>query len=202
MITIVATMCVIVTFVPLAGMMPMPVSAPASAYVSVPSTGPQTPVPSAPAPKGTDSLLPGGATSIQETHGDWLVRCVQREARKLCSLSQQLMDKENRRVAALELAPASPGGAEGILLLPFGLAVDKQITLEASATVLSALHFRTCLQAGCVVDLKFDTRTLERLNKEETLTVKMTADGGQPFSFNLSLKGFQGALDRTTALLK
>jgi invasion protein IalB len=159
---------------------------------------------SAQVPAPQSDTLPGGASSLQETHGDWSVACAQPSGKKLCTFSQQQMDKDTRqRIIAIELNAASAGRAEGTLLLPFGLAVSRDVILQLGERVLgSPLPFRTCLPAGCIVALAFDERTVADLRVAEALTVRATGDGGQAVAFRLSLKGFSSALDRTTALSK
>jgi invasion protein IalB len=113
------------------------------------------------------------------------------------------MDKDTRqRMLAIELSPSAEK-AEGTLLLPFGLAVDREVILQIGETTLGgALRFRTCLPAGCVVSLSLDARAIGELRKATALAVRATADGGQPATFTISLKGFASAMDRTAALAK
>jgi invasion protein IalB len=152
---------------------------------------------------GSPPLLPGGASALQETHGDWSVACTQPSGKKVCTFSQQHLDKDTRqRMLAIELSPAAQK-TEGTLLLPFGLAVAREITLQIGETTVGLpLRFRTCLPAGCVVSLSFDSKAIGELRKSKALTVRATADGGQPAVFTISLEGFASAMDRTAALAK
>jgi invasion protein IalB len=148
--------------------------------------------------------LPGGATSLQETHGDWKVTCEQQKDRHVCALSQQHTDKESRQLlVAIELAAAGRGGGEGTIILPFGLALEKPVTLEIDeAATGPALSYKTCLPVGCLVSVSFDAATIARLKQAKVLTVKATANGGQVVAFKITLAGFSGAFDRTVALAK
>jgi invasion protein IalB len=152
---------------------------------------------------GAPPLLPGGASALQETHGDWAVACAQPGGKKVCTFSQQQLDKDTRqRMLAIELRPAAEK-TEGTLLLPFGLAVAREVTLQiGETTVGTPLRFRTCLPAGCVVSLSLDSKAIGELRKSKALTVRATADGGQPAVFTISLEGFASAMDRTAALAK
>jgi invasion protein IalB len=158
---------------------------------------------SAAAAQGNEPL-PGDATSLQEMHGDWRVACVQQNGRKVCALSQQLTDKDTGKLLlAIEVNAPANGKAEGTLILPFGLALDQPVTLQIDdAAAGPALSFRTCLPVGCLVSVAFDPTTVALLRKGTTLTVKVTAYGGQGAVFKISLNGFSSALDRTTALAK
>jgi invasion protein IalB len=149
--------------------------------------------------------LPGGATSVNESHGDWTVSCAvvpqNGTPNKVCALSQQQTNNQTRqRVLAVEFRPKE-AGAEGTLVLPFGLALDQGATLQIDdGQALPGLRFRTCLPGGCLVDLRFDAKTLPSLRKGNSLKIKVTADGGGETQLAVSLKGFPGALDRTIAL--
>jgi invasion protein IalB len=151
--------------------------------------------------------LPGGATSVNESHGDWTVSCAvvpQNGAQnKVCALSQQQTNSQTRqRILAVELRPRETG-AEGTLVLPFGLALDQGVALQIDdGQALPSLRFRTCLPGGCLVDLRFDAKILSALRKGNSLKIKVVADGGGETQLALSLKGLPSALDRTIALAK
>jgi invasion protein IalB len=151
--------------------------------------------------------LPGGASSLREAHGDWMVNCaVQSEGArniKVCSLSQEQTDgNSHQRVLAIELKPES-NGVTGMLVLPFGLALDQGAAFQIDdGPAGPAQKFRTCLPAGCLVPVSFDARTLAALRKGAQLKVKTVADGGKETPFTISLKGFPNAFDRTAALAK
>jgi len=149
--------------------------------------------------------LPGGASQLQETHGDWRVTCAQQNGKKLCTLAQQQSDKDSRQLAlAIEMKAASANRADGTMVLPFGLAVDEPIVLRIDETVsFQTLHVKTCLPVGCLVPLAFDTAAIASLRKGTTLHVKATvAESGREAAFRISLNGFGNALDRTIELSK
>lgn len=146
--------------------------------------------------------LPGGASQLQETHGDWRVACGQQNGQKQCAFSQQQTDKESRQlVLGIELKTAGDR-VEGVLILPFGLAVDKPVSLQIDEGPSQTARFNTCLPAGCLVPVVFDPATVASLKKGTTLKVKAVAVNGQDTAFTISLKGFASALDRTAALVK
>jgi len=150
------------------------------------------------------TALPGGANSVQETFESWTVSCVQTGDAKRCALSQQQTDQQSRqRVLAIELNAGAPDKVEGALVLPFGLALDRGVTLQVDdGQAGPPLRFRTCLPVGCVVPLSFDAKLLAALRKGAALKVNAVADGGKDTPFTISLKGFPAALDRTAALAK
>jgi invasion protein IalB len=149
--------------------------------------------------------LPGGASQVQETHGDWRVNCAQQNGQKQCALAQQQSDKDSRQlILGIEMKAVSANRADGTMVLPFGLAVDEPVVMRIDETgAPQTLHFRTCLPVGCLVPLAFDTAAIAGLRKGATLHVKATAaEGGREAAFKISLNGFGSALDRTVELSK
>jgi invasion protein IalB len=81
--------------------------------------------------KAAGETLPGGASSIQETYGAWSVSCRLADGRKACSFSQVRGNQQTgQRSFAIELRPPSEGKTEGVLVLPFGLALAAGVKLS------------------------------------------------------------------------
>ncbi|WP_069093614.1 invasion associated locus B family protein [Methyloligella halotolerans] len=69
--------------------------------------------------------LPGGASSLTETHEDWTVGCSVQAEGKRCVFSQALGNKQTgQRLLSMELRPEGDG-IEGVILAPFGLRLAK-----------------------------------------------------------------------------
>jgi len=147
--------------------------------------------------------LPGGASALSETHGDWTVNCQVTGTNKACSLSHQQFNKQSgQRLLAIELSTRTGQDATGTLALPFGLALAKGVSLEIDDKKLDGtLQFNTCQPVGCLVPVTFDADTTSLLQNGATLKIDATAaDTAQPIAFNISLNGFAGALARTADL--
>lgn len=142
--------------------------------------------------------LPGNATSLRETHGDWTVDCAlvtspDGNKSKRCSFSQQ-------KIAG---AGAESKGVKRTLILPFGLSLQRGETYQLDDGAVGAVQkFRTCLTAGCLIDVDFDARTAASLRTVKVLKVKTKADGGQEMVFSVSLTGYSGAYDGVVALMR
>ncbi|WP_116653796.1 invasion associated locus B family protein [Pelagibacterium sediminicola] len=151
-----------------------------------------------------ETNLPGGATSLNETHGDWLVTCAAQENIVGCTVSQVQVNNQNRqRVLTVELRATERGNsAEGILVLPFGLALDNGVVLSIDqGTAMPALGFSTCLPAGCLVPLILDQAALTAMRAGTMLKAKAVANGNsQEVDFSISLSGFTSALARAVEL--
>ncbi len=150
---------------------------------------------------GAASSLPGGASSLNETYKDWRVTCVAQGAAKRCALSQVQAQQNGQRVLGIELNAPSGNTVSGTLVLPFGLALDAGVSFQIDEKpAMQPMRFRTCLPAGCVINVTFDAPTLVALRAGAALKVKATADGGAAAPFSISLQGFGTALDRVGAL--
>lgn len=147
--------------------------------------------------------LPGGASALNETYQDWRVSCRDQEAEVRCILLQGQTDQRTgQRVLAIELRPEGPQGAAGILLLPFGLALEAGVALRIDEQTSGPdLRFSTCLASGCLVPLVFDAKMIEMLRAGMALKINAAVnETGQPVVFSISLKGFSAALSRTREL--
>ena len=147
--------------------------------------------------------LPGGASAVTETHGDWTVRCQvrQHEGRVGCLVQQEQVDNQSRqRLMAVEVVP-SADGLLGTLILPFGLNLDQGVILSVDdGQALPTLRFRTCLPGGCMVALNFAADMVAALQGGAALKIAAIADGGAPTPFSVSLTGFASALARAREL--
>ncbi|UDF32923.1 UNVERIFIED_ORG: invasion associated locus B family protein (plasmid) [Roseateles sp. XES5] len=147
------------------------------------------------------AVLPGGASSLDETYEDWRVSCVLQGDGKRCALSQIQAQQNGQRMLAIEFAAPRENKVTGTLVLPFGLALDSGVRFQVDEqAALEPVRFRTCLPVGCLVPLVFDGAMAEALRAGAVLNVKAIADGGTEIPFTISLKGFATALDRTSVL--
>ena len=148
--------------------------------------------------------LPGGAQSLNEQHGDWVVRCAIASGKVHCSLSQsQVRQKDHRRVLSIELAVgATRSDVGGALVLPFGLRLSAGVDLLIDDKALLSAPFSTCLQMGCLVPLKLGAKEVSAMSAGGKLSVTaVIEDSGKPIKLTISLKGFTSALNRTADLI-
>jgi invasion protein IalB len=146
-----------------------------------------------------------GPSTLSETYDAWTVQCVNRvqdgNAQRTCQMSQELL-QQNTRQRVLTFAVSREGGAaRATLILPFGLllADGMRVTIEEE-DVLSGT-FRTCLPAGCLVELDLSEDAIAKLESATTASIEMTANSGQPVKTDVSLQGFASAFQRLTALV-
>ncbi|MCJ2011373.1 invasion associated locus B family protein [Methylobacterium sp. J-076] len=160
----------------------------------------QTP---APAPV---SAWPPGATSVSESYGDWTVSCVRPEAQTTCIVVQSQGDsKTGRRKFGFELNVPKDGRAEGVILMPFGMAIDPGVTFKLDEQTLGkGAPYSTCSGEGCLVPISFPTLATDGMRNAKTLTITGQKSGGmgsnEPAAIVVPLTGFPQALDRAAAL--
>ncbi len=148
--------------------------------------------------------LPGGATSLTETHDTWQLNCVDQNGALTCAMSQAQVDSDSgQQFLAIELRPDGAGGLAGAMVLPFGLALSQGITLgmdEQENTV--ALRFSTCLPAGCLVPIGFAAESVEAIGGAGQLNITaIISDSGDPINLTIDMTGFQSATTRMTDIL-
>lgn len=143
-------------------------------------------------------------SSLTETYQDWRVACTRQDNTRQCAMSQQLRRPDGQRILTIEVTPAKDGSVTGRLLLPFGLALEKGVTLGPDdAAPGPAMAFKTCLPAGCIVPVAFAPAAVKAYRSGTVIKLNMSAsDTGRAISFAVSLKGFGAAFDRTSALLR
>lgn len=101
----------------------------------------------------------------------------------------------------MELHRPTADRADGVLILPFGVALAQGVTLQLDgAPPVGPLRFRTCLPVGCVAPIAFDARFIAFLRKGQTLALTMAAEDGKALTIKLPLKGLGAAIDRAVAL--
>ncbi|WP_027993438.1 invasion associated locus B family protein [Sinorhizobium meliloti] len=145
------------------------------------------------------SKLPGGASSLQETYETWSLTC-QSTPERVCAISQQQVQQNGQRVLAIELKREADG-LTGNLVLPFGLQLNAGATLQIDAeTPQQPLRFSTCLPAGCLVTLNFNTEAVAALGGGTVLKVTVQSIDGKEVPLTIQLKGLAAALDRLEAL--
>lgn len=160
----------------------------------------QRPAVTQPRPPG---LLPNGALSVNEAYGDWTVDCRTADSQKRCVLSQaQGNGQTGERVFAIELRTPHDGKTEGTILMPFGVNLDSGVILKLDDKDLGkGLRFSTCVPRGCLLPVSFPTIATDAMRKAAKLAVaSLNLSSGEAITFNISLNGFNSALDRIDQL--
>jgi invasion protein IalB len=168
------------------------------AGIGFPNAGFGQQAPTAPAP-----LLPNGATSINETYGDWIVDCRVVDGRRACLMSQaQGNNQTGQRMFAIELYTPKSGKTDGAVLMPFGLKLDSGAILKLDDKDFGqGIRYSTCLPQGCLMPVSFPSAATDAMKKATVLAVAaLNLSTGEPVTFKISLNGFGAAFARIVAL--
>lgn len=144
--------------------------------------------------------LPGGARSISDIYGSWTLDCASDAGGARCAVTQiQFNPQTQQRVLSAEVtAPEGGSGAEGLVLLPFGLDLSAGAQLELGSRN-EALAFSTCLPAGCLVNFPLSADELAAAGVAN-ISAKVH-DSGEDLTFSVPLDGLTPALARMAQLL-
>lgn len=157
----------------------------------------------APAAASRGSVWPTGATSVSESYGDWTVSCVRPENQTNCIVVQSQGDsKTGRRKFGFELSVPKEGRSEGVILMPFGMAIDPGVSFKLDEQTLGkGAPYSTCTGDGCLVPISFPTLATDGMRTAKTLTVTGQKSGSnEPATITVPLVGFPQAFDRAVAL--
>lgn len=143
-------------------------------------------------------------TTLSETYDAWTVQCVNKvdgeNTQRTCQMSQELMQQNTRQRVLTFAIGKSDQSSKATLVLPFGLLLSEGVRIQIAEEEILRGTFRTCLPAGCVVELDLPDEAIQKLQGAPTASVLMTANSGQPVKTDISLKGFSSAFQRLTEL--
>lgn len=148
-------------------------------------------------------MWPTGASTVSESYGDWTMTCTRPNEKVTCIVAQAQGDSQTgRRKFGIELQTPANGRSEGIVLMPFGLAIEPGVTFKLDEQTLGkGAPYTTCSAEGCIVAISFPTLALDGMRTAKALTVTgQKAGGTEPATVSVPLVGFPQAFDRAVAL--
>jgi invasion protein IalB len=178
-----------------------PAPAEGTAATPAPATAVPAPAPGAPAP--AHAAWPAGATMVSESYGDWTMTCTRPGDKVICIVAQSQGDSQTgRRKFGFELQIPANGRSEGIVLMPFGLAIEAGVSFKLDEQALGkGAPYSMCTSEGCLVPISFPTLALDGMRAAKTLTVTAQKSGSSdPAAIAVPLQGFPQAFDRAVAL--
>ena len=172
-------------------------------------TAAKTDAPKADAPK--EDAQKSGTIAAKATGDEsaWVTRCDdmkegEKVVGKYCeavqSLSVAAKDADPstaKRVieVAIGYPPAFKDKASAVVILPLGIAVNKDIVVEIDGSKLVTTEPRYCDPNGCFGVIELSNGDINKLRKGKEMTVKSQLFTAQPLEITLSLNGLNGALD-------
>ncbi|GJD57600.1 invasion associated locus B family protein [Methylobacterium dankookense] len=158
---------------------------------------------SAEAKPAEKAAWPAGADTVTETYGEWTTSCARTEAQVACMVMQTQGDRNTgRRQFAFELRTPRDGRAEGVILMPFGLAIEPGVSFKLDeATLGKGAFYISCTAEGCLVPVSFPTLATDSMKTAKTLVVTgKKAANDEAVTISLPLAGFATAFERAAAL--
>lgn len=146
-------------------------------------------------------------SSLTETYGDWVVRCVSPAAvegqpvpARVCEMTQELQQQNTgQRVLAVSVQKTE-SATRLTIVAPFGLLLSEGVKVSVADAELVSADFRTCLPAGCIAVSTLEEATLTSLAAGDQAVVAMVDTNAQPVNINVSLAGFTNAWNRLKGL--
>nr|WP_238180606.1 invasion associated locus B family protein [Methylobacterium trifolii] len=172
---------------------------PVPAKPPAPKPAPAAEAPKAPAP----ATWPAGASTVSEGYGDWSMNCTRAQETTACLVMQSQGDnKTGRRQFAIEFRTPKDGRAEGLIMMPFGLAIEPGVSFKLDEAVLGkGAPYVSCNAEGCLVPISFPTLATDSMRTAKALVVLgQKPDGTEPMTITVPLAGFGAAIDRAVAL--
>jgi len=186
----------------------------AGAFAQAPAAAPVAPAAAPAAPPAAaaaqpEAQQPPNQFSINQTVGDWVVRCALETVKSPapCDMLQVTINQTNKqRVSSFSIAyvPSRDSYAMQIIV-PTGVALSKGLVLAAGTHSLNGAKFTRCERDGCYVELLADAATITALGgvgKSTQITVVGYGTAGKTVPLPVSLTGFPEALDRMKGLAK
>jgi invasion protein IalB len=149
------------------------------------------------------AVWPTGASTVSESYGDWTMTCTRPNEKVTCIVAQAQGDSQTgRRKFGFELQTPANGRSEGIVLMPFGLAIESGVTFKLDEQTLGkGAPYTVCSAEGCIVPISFPTLALDGMRTAKALTVSgQKAGSTDPATITVPLTGFPQAFDRAVAL--
>jgi invasion protein IalB len=169
----------------------------------------------APAPAAPDAAAAAAAAagqppaqqfSINQSVGDWVVRCVQTTIKSPapCEVMQTTVNQDTKqRISSFSMAYVPSRDAYAMqVVVPTGVALAKGLQL---GTQLNNVKFNRCERDGCYVEIVIPPDAVAALSAQgKSTTIKVSSYGpeGKEIPLPVSLTGFPEALDRMKGLAK
>lgn len=149
---------------------------------------------------------PAQQFSINQSVGDWVVRCIQTTVKSPapCEVMQTTVNKDSKqRISSFSIAYVPSRDAYAMqVVVPTGVALSKGLQL---GTALNGVKFNRCERDGCYVEMIIDANAINALTaagKSTTIKVSSYGTDSKEIPLPVSLTGFPEAMDRMKGLAK
>jgi|SaaInl8_120m_RNA_FD_contig_41_1139809_length_725_multi_7_in_0_out_0_1 invasion protein IalB len=133
--------------------------------------------------------------------GDWILQCSKNadpksKAKERCNLQQRLLNKQGQ--VMMQVVVGRIGNQKytsGVFTLPLGFSITKGVSISVDKNKPRNLVIKTCLQGGCIADIKITRKLRKELNAGRMMKVAMTVRGQKKLvELPISLKGITNGI--------
>lgn len=126
----------------------------------------------------------------------WDVRCKtnEKDSKEYCEMFQMITVKDTgQRFVELAFFKGQDNKMGGIIILPLGLMVAKQVMMQIDEGDAMAFSFHTCTPGGCLGRINVSDKLMAQMRKGSHLKIATHDQSGKTFNVKLSLSGFSKA---------
>ena len=147
-----------------------------------------------------ESPVPQAAQKPVAQNGAWITRCQGEDSgnSQPCEIFQRLLVRDTgQRIAefAVGYPEGGQGNARGVAVLPLGIILDEDISMQIDDGARFSFKVRYCTQSGCFAFLDLNPEIVDMMRKGGEATFYFHILNGEPMAINLSLSGFTKALE-------
>lgn len=148
---------------------------------------------------GDKPAAPAAASTEKGTGTPWAIRCAKDEKTGKsgkCEIFQRLVVKETgKRVVEFAVGfPESKDSARGVVVLPLGMLLTEDISMQIDKEKSFSFKPRYCLPEGCYAFVNLNRKLLDLMRGGKEVQISFRALDGKPVSIKLSLDGFGKSL--------
>ena len=170
---------------------------------AVRSAAPAQPAPPTPQPqpgKPDQSQDPNGPQLV-EMFGEWKLQCFGRPVQR-CELQQRRIDPRTQTTIFWVEISRTPNASDDTITIitPLGMKVLAGINFSIDGQFSQALQPQTCVQFGCLSQLKANRVFQQKLLQSKQLKATVTSLAGQKVTFEMPADGISEGYSRMFAL--
>ncbi|MCK5659028.1 MAG: invasion associated locus B family protein [Alphaproteobacteria bacterium] len=128
----------------------------------------------------------------------WVKRCLEQSGD--CEIFQRIdVKKSGQRIAEFAIGfpkdkNTKKGKARGVIILPLGILLKKNVTMKIDSLKPSVFKIQTCTKQGCFLQIDMDKNLIDMMRKGNFVYFNFESADGRKVNLIMSLAGFGKAL--------